>query len=144
MSIFPSQFDKDKNFSWMFFFNISIIIVIFISIGIYNYHNNKKILTIFKETFSRFKATNDNFLKKINIIPLENSWTVEYHSNLKNNPLPLEEIQNEIRTMNQYYNIKIHNENHYIVYVCSNIVDKEDIKKITAILETYYNKSLIQ
>ena len=145
MGIFPLQFNKSKSVSWIFLWNICFLLSILIGIGYYNYKNNKHIINILNKYLHRFNNNNNhnfhNLLKKINIIALDNGWTVEYETHLKSNPLNMVHIDEAIKKLNQYYFCKAIHHNGYITFVFSNIVDKEDIKKLIAILEDSYNKS---
>ena len=92
-----------------------------------------------KEKVNRFtkEPKKVGYIDKINIINNENTMTLEYYTLLKTIGDP-QKIQEQLTGLNGHYQMKIQITNGFIVLIIYNVVDKEDIKKITDILSANF------
>ena len=139
MSIFPFNFDKPKNFTLMFFINCFILLAIISGNLVIHYKKYSFMVDVLKEKINRFskEPKKVGYIDKINIITHENTMTLEYYTLLKTIGDP-QKIQEQLTSLNGHYQMKIQIVNGFIVLIIQNVVDKEDIKKITDILSANF------
>jgi hypothetical protein len=142
MSIFPINFNKPNKISPMLIINGGILLLLLGGNLWIHYHRYEKIFTVLKKygyPWQSKKAT----LEKINIINHENSMTIEFYTNLSQLPQK-NQLESQIIEINPHYQLHTDFKDNRWIIIIKNVVQKEDIEKITHVLEQYLmeNKKL--
>ena len=135
MSIFPINFNKPNKISAMLMINGGILLLLLGGNLWIHYHRYEKIFKVLKKYGYPWQSKKPT-LEKINIINHENTMTIEFYTNLSQLP-QRNQLESQIIEINPHYQLNTEFKDNRWIIIIKNVVQREDIEKITHVLEQY-------